>query len=78
MLVKSLDAATIGDAKIKGIKLLGSREKVRWEQTGEGLKVYFPLRKPCEYAYAFKISFNGEVGKNLESEASNEMMKHGA
>ena len=78
VLVKSLDAATIGDAKIKRVRLLGSKEKLRWEQTGEGLKIYFPAQKPCEYAYSFKISFKGEVGKNLKSEASDEVMKHGA
>ena len=77
VLVKSLDAATIGDAKIRRVRLLGSKEKLRWEQTGEGLKIYFPAQKPCEYAYSFKISFKGEVGKNLKSEASDEVMKHG-
>ena len=29
-------------------------------------------------AYSFKISFDREVGTNLASEASNEVMKHGA
>lgn len=77
VLVKSLDAATIGDAKIRRVRLLGSKEKLRWEQTSEGLKIYFPAQKPCEYAYSFKISFKGEVGKNLKSEASDEVMKHG-
>lgn len=77
VLVKSLDVATIGDAKIKRVRLLGSKEKLRWEQTGEGLKIYFPAQKPCEYAYSSKISFKGEVGKDLKSEASDEVMKHG-
>ena len=77
VLVKSQDAATIGDAKIRRVRLLGSKEKLRWEQTSEGLKIYFPAQKPCEYAYSFKISFKGEVGKNLKSEASDEVMKHG-
>ena len=78
VLVRSLDKAAIGDAEIKGVSLLGSAEKLRWEQTDEGLKIYFPTQKPCDYAYSFKISFDREVGTNLVSEASNEVMKHGA
>ena len=58
--------------------MLGSGEKIRWEQTDEGLRIDFPSQKPCDYAYTFKIAFDREVGKGLPSEASNEVMKHGA
>ena len=77
-LITSLTKDVIGDAKIKDITLLGSSEAIRWEETDKGLRIYFPAQKPCDYAYSFKISFDSEVGKNLKSEASNEMMKHGA
>ena len=78
ILVKSLTPAVIGDAQIKSISMLGSDEAIRWEKTSEGLKIDFPKQKPCDYAYAFKIAFDREVGKDLPSEASNEVLKHGA
>ncbi|MDH6305946.1 alpha-L-fucosidase [Parabacteroides sp. PF5-5] len=77
-LIKSLNKEAIADAKILNVTLLGSDEKISWEQTNEGLKLRFPPYKPCEYAYAFKISFDKEVGKHLPSEAINEVMKHGS
>ena len=78
ILVKSLTKDVIADAQIKDITMLGSNEKIQWEQTKDGLKISFPSQKPCEYAYAFKIAFDREVGKDLPSEASNEVLKHGA
>ncbi|MDR1161149.1 MAG: alpha-L-fucosidase [Tannerellaceae bacterium] len=76
VLIKSLDKQAIADAKITDIKLLGSDEKISWQQTDEGLKVFFPKNNPGEYAYAFKISFDKKVGEHLPSEAVNEILKH--
>lgn len=78
LLIKSLDANAIADAKIVNITLLGSEEKITWEQTKDGLKIAFPKNKPCEYAYSFKITFDKKVGEHMESEAVDEVMKHGA
>lgn len=77
VLIKSLDKHAVGDAKIKNVRLLGSSEKIIWQTTDEGVKLQFPETKPCEYAYAFKISFDRKVGEHLKSEAINDMMKHG-
>ena len=77
LLIKSLDNKTIGDAKIKEVRMLGSDEKISWEQTEDGLKLSFPENRPCEYAYAFRITFDKPVGEALESEAVNEVMRHG-
>ncbi|MDR1172559.1 MAG: alpha-L-fucosidase [Bacteroidales bacterium] len=77
VLVKSLDKNAIGDAKILNIQLLGSNEKIDWQQTDEGLKLSFPKTKPCDFAYSFKITFDRKVGEHLESEAVDEVMKHG-
>lgn len=78
LLIRSLDANAIAHAKIMNITLLGSDEKITWEQTKDGLKIAFPKNKPCEYAYSFKITFDKRVGEHLQSEAVNEVMKHGA
>lgn len=77
VLVRSLTPATIGDAKILGIQMLGCDEAIRWEQTDEGLRLFFPSAKPCDFAYTFRICFDRPVGENLETEASDKVMKHG-
>ncbi|SDX10272.1 alpha-L-fucosidase [Lutibacter oricola] len=40
---------------IKDISVLGSEEKIKWEQTNEGLIVTMPSVKPCEHAYTVSI-----------------------
>lgn len=77
LFIKSLNKAAVADAKILNVALLGSDEKINWEQTKDGLKLSFPNNRQCEHAYSFKILFVKPVGKHLESEAVNEVMKHG-
>lgn len=77
VLIKSLDRKAISDAQIISVEMLGSDDKIEWKQTDEGLKLSFPSHKPCEFAYSFKITFDKVVGENLESEAVDEVMKHG-
>ena len=75
--ITSLTEDVITDAQIKQMTMLGSKETIKWKKTPQGLRVSFPSQKPCDHAYVFKISFDKPVGENLESEASNEVMKHG-
>ncbi|MDR2038230.1 MAG: alpha-L-fucosidase [Bacteroidales bacterium] len=77
VVIKSLDKNAVADARILNVSLLGSDEQIDYEQTDNGLKLSFPETKPCEFAYAFKISFDKKVGGHLESEAVDEVMKHG-
>ena len=77
VLIKSLNKEAIADAEIQSVVLLGSDETIDWEKTEQGLKLSSPKNKPGEYAYSFKISFDKKVGEHLESEAVNEVMKHG-
>ena len=76
--IKSLDKEAVAGARIQDIVLLGSAEKLDWQLTDEGLEIRFPEHKPCSYAYTFKIVFDREVGKDLQSEASDEILKHGS
>jgi len=41
--------------------MLGSKEKLKWYFTNEGLVIYTPKQKPCEHAYVFKIERNFET-----------------
>jgi alpha-L-fucosidase len=42
--------------QVGAVSLLGSQEKLSWKQTADGLTVQAPRQKPCEHAYALKIS----------------------
>jgi alpha-L-fucosidase len=42
--------------KVHDVKLLGSSEPVEWSREPHGLKVKMPLTKPCEHAFALKIT----------------------
>ena len=59
-------------------RALGVRGETGLAVDGEGLEIRFPEHKPCSYAYTFKILFDREVGKDLQSEASDEILKHGS
>lgn len=76
--IKSLNEEAVADAKIIGVSLLGSDENISWKQAKDGLRLSFPAKRPCGYAYSFKITFDKKVGEHLESEAINEVMKHGS
>ncbi|MFR9581832.1 MAG: alpha-L-fucosidase, partial [Rikenellaceae bacterium] len=41
---------------ITKVSMLGTKEKLRWEQTSEGLVVYAPSKKPCDHAFVLKIN----------------------
>jgi len=51
MTVKTVDAGV----QVASVSLLGSKAKLKWKQTPEGLRVELPAEKPGEYAYAFRI-----------------------
>jgi alpha-L-fucosidase len=45
-----------GAGKITGVTLLGSPEKLDWQQMTEGLVVDLPTQKPCRFAYCLKLA----------------------
>jgi len=57
---------------IESVSLLGSDEKLKWEQTNKGLVITLPASKPTDYASVFKVNFGDnakEATKNLISSA---------
>jgi alpha-L-fucosidase len=42
--------------KVEKVEMLGHDGTLQFSQDAEGLKVKFPAEKPCEYAYALKIT----------------------
>ena len=43
-------------SSIKSVRLLGNEGELDWTMTGEGLVIRCPEGKPCEHAFAFKIT----------------------
>jgi alpha-L-fucosidase len=41
--------------KIHNVELLGHDGPVKWEHHPDGLRVWFPPKKPCDFAYCLKI-----------------------
>jgi alpha-L-fucosidase len=35
--------------------MLGDNKELKWEMTNDGLVIETPKKKPCDYAYVFKI-----------------------
>ncbi|MFB3776569.1 MAG: alpha-L-fucosidase C-terminal domain-containing protein [Bryobacteraceae bacterium] len=38
------------------VELLGSKTAVKWTRAAEGLVIELPSERPCDYAYALRIS----------------------
>jgi alpha-L-fucosidase len=55
--IKSLAAGSaLTKREIKTVQLLGSKAHLKWTRNAEGLTVELPAQKPCDYAFAFKIT----------------------
>jgi alpha-L-fucosidase len=55
--IKSLGSRSrVSAAMIEQIQMLGSPEPLAWSQHEYGLQIKTPSRRPCDHAYAFKIS----------------------
>ncbi len=48
--------ASTNPGKIGKVELLGSNEQLSWNQSNQSLTVKKPSEKPCDYAYALKVS----------------------
>lgn len=77
VIITSLTPEVIGNAKIQSVEMLGTDEKIQWKETEKGLQLNFPTRKPCDYAYAFKIRFDQMAGASLPSEMVDKPFQHG-
>jgi alpha-L-fucosidase len=44
------------ESAIKSVEMLGGDETLQWSVSKDGLKIIAPEKKPCEYAFVFKIS----------------------
>ena len=57
VLVRALGKNGIPDKAIKAVRMLGSKDKIKWGQTDDGLTLSVPREKPCRYAFVYRIDF---------------------
>ncbi len=53
---ETVTLTALAGTKVTGVEMLGLRETVKWTQTSRGLVITVPAKRPCKYAYTFKIS----------------------
>ena len=62
IVIKSLNSkANICRGDIDSVFLLGYKNKLKFIRNEKGLIIQLPEERPCRYAYAFKIIFNGKL-----------------
>jgi hypothetical protein len=49
-------ASTLVEGDVADVRLLGHDGKLQWSRTDEGLVIKMPEKKPCDFAFAFKIT----------------------
>ena len=54
--IKSLSKS---NCMVKKVTLLGCKDELKWKQTDSELEIEIPKDKPCEYAFAFRITEKG-------------------
>jgi alpha-L-fucosidase len=54
--------------EVNNVALLGYDGKLQWSRTDEGLVINVPAQKPCEHAFAFKIT---GLATNASADTSN-------
>ncbi len=57
LLIRSLAAGSkLAFRRIRKVEMLGSRKRLEWAIDVNGLNVVLPKEKPCDYAYALRIT----------------------
>ena len=47
--------------EVRSVELVGVDGELKWEMTRGGIKIERPDHRPCDHAYAFKITRNTSV-----------------
>jgi len=55
VLVKALGLKEGGGERVAAVSMLGSKEKIQWNQTEGGLALSVPKNQPGRYAFAYKV-----------------------
>ena len=55
VMIRTLGKSELAGKKIKTVRMLGSKTKIIWHQTDDGLMLSVPGEKPCRYAFVYRI-----------------------
>jgi alpha-L-fucosidase len=55
VLVKSLGLKDGGGDRVAAVSMLGSKDKIQGNQTGEGLSLSVPKFQPVRHAFVYKV-----------------------
>jgi alpha-L-fucosidase len=59
IVIKNLGTdSSVRPGAVRQVELLGCNDKLVWSQTSQSLTIKMPLAKPCDFAFAFKISLS--------------------
>ena len=50
---------TLAGKRVSKVEMLGSNETVEWESEAGALVIQPPAKRPCKYAYTFRITTQG-------------------
>jgi len=53
--VTALGKKGLPNQPIKAVRMLGSKEEIKWRQTEDGLSLSVPQEQPCRYAFVYRI-----------------------
>ncbi len=53
---ETLTLQSLAGKRVSRVDMLGLAEPIRWRQTGDGLVITVPSKRPCKYAYTFRIT----------------------
>jgi alpha-L-fucosidase len=68
-LIRALgSSSTFATGGLSKVELLAGAEPLQWQATTEGLRIERPARRPCDTAYAFKLSYRGVELEKLTAE----------
>lgn len=59
LVIKSLAKSDLNG--IKSVRLLGTKGKLKWKQTEEGLELRMPAKPAYDFAYPVRIEFKGQL-----------------
>jgi alpha-L-fucosidase len=57
VLVRALSTQEIPGKEIRAVRMLGSKEEIKWRHTGAGLLLSAVREKPCRHAFVYRIDF---------------------
>jgi len=55
VVVRTLGKQGLPDKTIAAVRMLGSKDEVKWQQSADGLTLTVPRQQPCQHAFVYRI-----------------------